>query len=74
MIFTVLVPEYLVGKAFSDWLAAVNGVQIMADFMGQYSSNRDGIEWDMVHAYMANMGYFVIDFSDIPNSEGKHQR
>ena len=75
MIFTVLIPEYLVGKAFSDWLAAKSGVEIMKVCIEEaIAEGIEGIEWEMVHAYMANMGYFVVDFSDEPDSKGKNER
>ena len=51
MILTILFPEYLVGKALGDWLAV-------------RSMRRFG--WGTVEAYMANMGYFVLDVGDIP--------
>ncbi|CZR67162.1 uncharacterized protein PAC_17061 [Phialocephala subalpina] len=60
MIFTMLVPEYLVGKAFGEKLAAKSGVQVMED-----NARKAGVGWDEIHAYMANMGYFVVNFSDV---------
>ncbi|KUJ07171.1 uncharacterized protein LY89DRAFT_660914 [Mollisia scopiformis] len=60
MIFTILVPEYLVGKAFGEWLAAKEGVSYVKRW---YPENV--IEWETVHVYMANMGYFVVDFRDL---------
>lgn len=59
MILTVLVPEYIMEKAFGEWCAAVNGSHQMSRAL-----KGTGLEWGMVHAYMANMGHFVLDFSD----------
>ncbi len=55
MILTILFPEYLFGKALGEWLAV-------------RSMHRYG--WGTVEAYMANMGYFVLDVGNIP--EGPH--
>jgi len=49
MILTILIPEYLVGRALGEWLAALKMVEL---------------GWTMTDAYMANMGYFVLDVSD----------
>ncbi|KAE8442967.1 hypothetical protein EG329_002505 [Mollisiaceae sp. DMI_Dod_QoI] len=59
MVFTMIVPEYLVGKAFGEWLGAKRGVPEMV-----FNAD-DGIEWGKIHSYIANMGYFVVDFSDL---------
>jgi hypothetical protein len=48
MMFTILVPEYIVGKALNELLA----------------NNERFSNWDKVTTYMANMGYFIIDFGD----------
>ena len=63
MVFTTLVPEYLIGKAVSERLAANAGVREMKDKL----QRRDvvNVQWDEIHVYMANMGYFVVDFSDV---------
>jgi hypothetical protein len=59
MIFTVLIPEYIIGKALSELLAVNETIK-----------NNGRIErpvqhqWDKVTASMANMGYFIIDFED----------
>jgi hypothetical protein len=49
MMFTILVPEYIVGKALNELVAN--------------NDSRWG-DWDKVTTYMANMGYFIIDFGD----------
>jgi hypothetical protein len=52
MIFTVLIPEFIIGKALNDFLAA-------KDLLG---TSKFASVWDEVHAHMANMGYFIVDF------------
>ncbi|PMD14871.1 hypothetical protein NA56DRAFT_582915 [Hyaloscypha hepaticicola] len=52
MAFTVLFPEYLVGRAFGERL----GMKVSVDDMLEYNAS-----WENVHAYMANMGHFVLD-------------
>ena len=49
-IFTILVPEYLVGKALSELLAAKSAVASWREL---------GIQCKEIHGFMANMGYFV---------------
>jgi len=65
---TILVPEYIVGKALGDCLGArksrtrmlkariENSQEMVSDYL-----NRTETEWETIHAYMANMGYFVIN-------------
>jgi len=48
MIFTVLVPEYIIGRALNELLAT------------KFKEN----SWHKIQEYMANMGYFVLDFED----------
>jgi hypothetical protein len=52
MAFTVLFPEYLVGRAFGERL----GGQSFGRDMWQSNAG-----WENVHSYMANMGHFVLD-------------
>jgi hypothetical protein len=53
MLFTTLVPEYLVGKALNDRLAAKLGVPGMKD-----------CGWEEIHAHLANIGYFVLHIDE----------
>jgi hypothetical protein len=55
MIITILVPEYILGKARNERLAAKDAAHYF---------HIHGSEWGEVHAYMANMGYFVLDVGD----------
>jgi hypothetical protein len=61
MIFTVLVPEYLVGKALSEKLAAKTGAK--------YWTRESDFDYKEIHGYMANMGYFVLDLGNLPPSQ-----
>jgi hypothetical protein len=54
MLFTILVPEFLVGKALGEYRAARYGCK--------------GVDWSMIHSYMANMGYFVLDWGVLSDS------
>ncbi|KAI0885763.1 uncharacterized protein GGS22DRAFT_134243 [Annulohypoxylon maeteangense] len=56
MVFTIFVPEYFVGKALSELCAAYYTSIEMKD--QEYMA---GKEWGIVHSYLANMGYFVLD-------------
>jgi hypothetical protein len=59
MIVTILVPEFLVGKALGEWLSARTSVNDAKYFQPSKMAH-----WEMVHAYLANMGYFVLDLGD----------
>jgi hypothetical protein len=60
MIFTVLAPEYLVGKALNDWLSARWEFEDFANI-----ARVEGTEWETVHGYYANLGGFVLDFTEL---------
>ncbi len=60
MILTILIPEYLVGRALGDWLVA----RSMRRYFG----------WGTVESHMANMGYFVLDVGDIPEENAEDER
>jgi hypothetical protein len=64
MLLTVLVPEYLLGKALCEWLSARISVKMMKDKLG------GAHDWEMIHAYMANMGYFVLDCGEHLDEHG----
>lgn len=71
MIITMLMPEYLVGKAFGELLAARAGVKEMKSLdlpRGTKDAKTlverlEHLQWEEIHVYMANMGHFVVDFS-----------
>lgn len=56
MTLTILVPEYLLGRAMVELLVARS--------MKTFTGNR--FKMDTLTAYMANMGYFVLDVGGIP--------
>ena len=66
MIFTILVPEYIVGKALNELVANDQRGQ-MADATAPYP--RTTKRWDRITAYMADMGYFAVDFGDFWDME-----
>ena len=51
MLFTVLMPEFLVEKGFNNWMAAKAASLDMAEFAAS-----DGVERDRAHSYFCNMG------------------
>lgn len=55
MLVTLIVPEFLVGRAFQDFIMARKSCHQMKEF-----AERDGIQWTLTHAYYANMGGFVL--------------
>ena len=61
MVLTVLVPEYLMGKAFSDWSVSKDTCNQLKSAYG----DEDGVEWEMIHTHFANMGGFALDFSEV---------
>jgi len=58
MAVTLVAPELLVGAALSDRVSA----HIFKNEMKKWED--DGSEWTLTHAFYANMGGFVLDFSD----------
>ena len=52
----------------------INVEEIKVEEINVEKINVEEIKWEEVHAYMANMGYFVVDFSDEPDSKGKNER
>ncbi|OCL13489.1 hypothetical protein AOQ84DRAFT_414796 [Glonium stellatum] len=67
MLLTILVPEYLVGKAFGERLAAKAGVKAM------FALVSERVTWEEVHAYMANMGYFVLQIDNDTKAQFKDE-
>ncbi|KAK0712654.1 hypothetical protein B0T26DRAFT_714882 [Lasiosphaeria miniovina] len=58
MIFTVLAPEYLVGKALGERLA-VRGTDWFLN-----GNALDNAPFESIHGYLCNMGYFILDVDD----------
>jgi hypothetical protein len=55
MLATMIAPEYILGKALADLQAA----HLSAVHMRPFAS-RDGVEWGLTQAFLANMGGFVL--------------
>lgn len=64
MVLTVLMPEYLMGKAFNEWL----NVLAVGRNTGAWET------WDPIQIYLANMGYFVLDVGDEASDERHDSR
>lgn len=54
MIFTVLVPEYIIGKALNERLA-------VKSCMIRSRRTLFPADYEEIYFYMANMGYFVLN-------------
>jgi hypothetical protein len=57
MAITILIPEYIMGRALNELLAANVGLFTLRHSFRQ--------EFELVHAYVINMGGFYLDFSDL---------
>jgi hypothetical protein len=57
MLLTILVPEYIMGRALSERLAAASSLGTLR--------SRFGEEMEMVQAYIMNMGGYYLDFSEV---------
>jgi hypothetical protein len=57
MLLTVLAPEYIMGKAFSDYLAATYLLPKLREEFGAHI--------ELIHAYFMNMGGYYLDFSQV---------
>lgn len=61
MLVTLIVPEFLVGRAFQDWMMAKKSLSQMKDF-----AEEDDVKWTLTHAYYANMGGFILKVASSP--------
>ncbi|KAK8140155.1 hypothetical protein PG984_000221 [Apiospora sp. TS-2023a] len=68
MLFTLLAPEYALGKAFSDFVS-VRCLQPRFEVL----SKSDGVPWSAAHTHFANMGGFVIKFAPLVNTTSYQQ-
>ncbi|KAK8083840.1 hypothetical protein PG996_002621 [Apiospora saccharicola] len=68
MLFTLLAPEYALGKAFSDF-------HLVRCLKPQFEelSRSDGVPWSAAHTHFANMGGFVIKFAPRVNTTSDHR-
>jgi hypothetical protein len=55
MLAIMIAPEYILGKACADLVAAVLARREMRQF-----ARYDGVEWGLAHCFFANMGGFVL--------------
>jgi hypothetical protein len=61
MIVTLMVPEFLVGRAIQDYMMAKKSRHDMRKF-----AQADRVEWTWTHAYYANMGGFILEVDTTP--------
>jgi hypothetical protein len=61
MLVTLIVPEFLVGKALQDLMMARKSLDQMRKFV-----EMDGTTWTLTHAFYANMGGFVLKIESSP--------
>jgi hypothetical protein len=59
MILTMLMPEYIMGKALNELLAALSVPELSC-----FERAKLDTEWTISHSYFANMGGYVLDFTD----------
>jgi len=59
MLFTILVPEYIVGKALSELIANGSSKHRLEETKLLRGTDE---RWNKTKTYMANMGYFIVDF------------
>jgi hypothetical protein len=57
MALTIIMPEYIMGRALSERLAAVSSLMSLRSQFGE--------EMEMVHAYVMNMGGYYLDFTEL---------
>jgi hypothetical protein len=58
MILTILMPEYIMGKAVNSWISARVGYRMLRKLPHEGEQ-----PLQMIHAYFANMGGYYLDFS-----------
>jgi hypothetical protein len=67
MIFTMLAPEFILGKSVGDLAAAWQCRNRMKDF-----AEEDKVEWSLSHGFYANMGGFVcVPEDELENKEDR---
>jgi hypothetical protein len=57
MFLSILIPEYIMGKALSERLSATSSLEALR--------SRFSEEMEIIHAYMMNMGGYYLDFSHL---------
>jgi hypothetical protein len=64
MLFTMVAPEFILGKALGDLAAAWQCRERMRRF-----AEEDNVEWGLIHGFYANMGGFVGISEDVAGHE-----
>ncbi|KAJ9298541.1 hypothetical protein DTO271G3_3508 [Paecilomyces variotii] len=59
LMINIIMPELVLGLALSEWISAREYWPVFERW-----ANDDGIEWSLGHTYFANMGGFIIRFSE----------
>jgi hypothetical protein len=68
MTVTLLAPEVIIGKAFSDaWSAWYHGKWL------KRVAQKDGIHWTTAHTFYADMGGFALEFDSYADENTEHQ-
>jgi hypothetical protein len=67
MLVTLIVPEFLVGRAFQDFMMTKKSCREMRRL-----AEKDGVKWTLTHAYYANMGGFILEVDSSPASKLSH--
>jgi hypothetical protein len=63
MLLTILMPEYIMGKALNELIAAWYAYQRL-----QLWERRDKVPYEMIHGYFANMGGYYLDFTGVTDA------
>lgn len=61
MLFNIVVPEFILGKAFADFLAARQCTKEIQDFQKR-QKHEDEVHWTLSHSHLANMGGVFVKF------------
>lgn len=74
MLVTLILPEFILGKALSDFIAAVESVRrvrTMRDIHGNSLPTEEVANWTKTHAYYGDMGGFVFRTQQMrPDGQG----
>ncbi|KAI1780557.1 hypothetical protein F4818DRAFT_10348 [Hypoxylon cercidicola] len=64
MLVAIIMPEFLVGKALGDYIAAHRSARCRAM---QSHARKSGTSWTITHAFFANMGGYRLHQGDVDN-------
>lgn len=65
MALTLILPEFLLGRAYQEWLMAYRSRKEM-----QQLNSAGGFEWTLAHAFYANMGGFMLECKKRDQEDG----